>query len=133
MKDKINSIKNGNKIFKYFGIVKKEKIYINKKGYTNISVFASSCENFSVSLIESIAAGLPVLCVNLQPMNSVLGNRAFYYNHNSKKDFQKQLLNMLLNKKKIKEKISTYVSHTKKYLPKTIALKTYNFLRRMSE
>jgi len=133
MKDKINSIKNGDKNFKYFGLVKKEKIYKNKKGYSNISVFASSCENFSVSLIESMAVGLPILCVNLQPMKSVLGKGGFFYNHNSKKDFQKQLLNMLLNKKKINVKISTYATHIKKYLPETIALKTYIFLHRMSK
>lgn len=133
MKDKINSIKNGDKIFKYFGLVKKEKIYKNKKRYSNISVFASSCENFSVSLIESMAAGLPILCVDLQPMKSVLGKGGFFYNHNSKKNFQKQLLNMLLNKKKINEKISTYEAHIKKYLPETIAIKTYNFLYRMSK
>ena len=80
-----------------------------------------------------MAAGLPILCVNLQPMRSVLGKGGFFYNHNSKKNFQKQLLNMLLNKKKINEKISTYEVHIKKYLPETIALKTYIFLHRMSK
>ena len=78
MKDKIVSLKNGNENFKYLGLVKKDKIYKNKKGYNTISVFASSCENFSVSLIESMAVGLPILCVNLQPMKSVLGKSGFF-------------------------------------------------------
>jgi glycosyltransferase involved in cell wall biosynthesis len=132
MKYKIDSVKNSNQNFKYFGLVKKDKIYKNKKGYNTISLFASSCENFSVSLIESIVAGLPILCVNLQPMKSVLGSAGFFYNHNSKKSFQRQLLNLMLNRKEIKKKIYTSRSHIKKYLPEDIAFKTYKFLYKMS-
>ena len=132
MKYKIDSLKNGNQNFKYFGLVKKDKIYKNKKGYNTISVFASSCENFSVSLIESLAVGLPILCVNLQPMKSVLGRAGFFYNHNSKKSFQRQLLNIMLNRKLIKKKVLTSKSHIKKYLSEDIAFKTYKFLYKMS-
>ena len=132
MKDKIDSLKNGNKNFKYLGLVKKDKIYKNKKGYNTISVFASSCENFSVSLIESMAVGLPILCVNLQPMKSVLGKSGFFYNHNSKKSFQKELLRIMKNKKKITTKISGLMVHIKKYKPEVMAFKTYKFLYKMS-
>jgi glycosyltransferase involved in cell wall biosynthesis len=131
MKYKIDSLKNSSQNFKYFGLVKKDKIYKNKKGYNTISVFASSCENFSVSLIESLALGLPILCVNLQPMKSVLGRAGLFYNHNSKKSFQKQLLNLMLNKKVVKKKILTSRFHIKKYLPEDVAFKTYKFLYKM--
>ena len=117
---------------KYLGLVKKDKIYKNKKGYNTISVFASSCENFSVSLIESIAVGLPILCVNLQPMKSVLGKSGFFYNHNSKKSFQKELLSIMKNKKKILNKTSRSMVHKKKYKPEVMAFKTYKFLYKMS-
>ena len=132
MKDKIKSLKNGNQNFKYFGLVEKNKIYQNKKGYNTISVFASSCENFSVSLIESIAVGLPILCVNLQPMKSVLGKSGFFYNHNSKKFSKRIIKNYEKNKKKITTKISGLMVHIKKYKPEVMAFKTYKFLYKMS-
>jgi glycosyltransferase involved in cell wall biosynthesis len=132
MKDKIKSLKNVEKNFKYLGLVKKDKIYRNKKGYSTISVFASSCENFSVSLIESMSAGLPILCVNLQPMKSVLGKFGFFYIHNSKKSFQKELLNIMQNKKRTLNKISKLFIHAKKYKSEHMAIKTYKFLYDMS-
>ena len=79
-----------------------------------------------------MAVGLPILCVNLQPMKSVLGKFGFFYNHNSKKSFQKELLNIMKNKKKIMNKISSSLGNTNKYLPEVMASKTYKFLYKMS-
>ena len=78
-----------------------------------------------------MAVGLPILCVNLQPMKSVLGKSGFYYNHNSKKSFQKELLN-IMKKKKIMNKVSRSIVHRKKYMPEVMAFKTYKFLYKMS-
>ncbi|MDA7805950.1 glycosyltransferase [Candidatus Pelagibacter sp.] len=78
----------------------KKTVYSNKKGYNTIFLFASSCENFSVSLIEGMSKGFPILCVDLQPMKSVLGNTALFYKHNSYKDFNDQFLKILSSHKK---------------------------------
>ena len=132
MNEKISSIKNGKKYFKYMGLVKKENIYKEKKNCNTISLFASSCENFSVSLLESMTIGLPILCVNLQPMKSVLGNTGFFYKYNSKKSFQNQLINMFNKKNLLKQKITKSLERSKKYDQKIMALKTYKYLNKMS-
>src|SRR4029077_8612726 len=42
-------------------------------------VFASSCENLPISLIEAMAAGLPVACSARGPMPEVLGDAGVYF------------------------------------------------------
>lgn len=121
------------KNFKYFGLLPREKIYSYKKGYYTISLFSSSCENFSVSLLESMAVGLPILCVKLNPMSSVLGNSAFYYNYNSIESFQKKLLQIIDNKKLQKKKILSALKKSKKYKPNIMAIKTFKFLNDVSK
>lgn len=46
----------------------------------DIFVFASSCENMPNSLIEAMAAGLPIACSNRGPMPEVLGEAGIYFN-----------------------------------------------------
>ncbi len=133
MKNLIKKIPNGNLLFKYFGLFPRKKIYKYKKGFNTISLFASSCENFSVSLLESMAVGLPILCVDLQPMKSVLGNSGFFYKHESKKSFQTQLLKMIKSQNSFKKKTSISVAKAKIYNPTIMASKTYKFLNKISE
>ncbi len=45
----------------------------------DIFVFASACENMPVTLLEGMAAGLPVACSSRGPMPEVLGNAGMYF------------------------------------------------------
>lgn len=45
----------------------------------DLGVFASSCENMPIILMESMAAGLPVACSNRGPMPEVLGDAGLYF------------------------------------------------------
>ena len=132
MNYKISLLGKNKKNFRYFGLLPREKIYKYKKGFTTFSLFSSSCENFSVSLIESMAIGIPILCVNLQPMKSVLGNSAFYYKHNSKESFQSQVLNMINMNNSHSKKVKIALKKSKKYNTISMAIKTFNFLKAMS-
>jgi glycosyltransferase involved in cell wall biosynthesis len=46
----------------------------------NLGVFASSCENLPIILIETMASGLPIACSNKGPMPEVLGKAGEYFN-----------------------------------------------------
>ncbi len=46
----------------------------------NLGVFASSCENQPIILLETMAAGLPIACSNFGPMPEVLGGEGIYFN-----------------------------------------------------
>tara|TARA_B110000977_G_scaffold186713_1_gene252998 strand:- start:1878 stop:3068 length:1191 start_codon:yes stop_codon:yes gene_type:complete len=45
----------------------------------NIYIFASSCENLPVTLLEGMAAGLPIACSNRGPMPEVLQDGGIYF------------------------------------------------------
>jgi glycosyltransferase involved in cell wall biosynthesis len=47
---------------------------------SDISIFASSCENMPVTLIESMAAGLPIASSDRGPMPEVLQDGGIYFN-----------------------------------------------------
>lgn len=119
--------------FKYFGHKNAKFIYKERKLSDTIFLFASSCENFAVSLIEGMSRGYPILCVNLQPMRSVLGNSAFFYNLDSEKSFQNRLIK-ILSSKRIQNELSNKVfSRSKIYSDQTAANKTFNFLIKISK
>lgn len=49
-------------------------------GASDLCVFASSCENMPVTLLESMAVGLPIACSNRGPMPEVLEDGGVYFN-----------------------------------------------------
>ena len=46
----------------------------------DIFVFASSCENMPITLVEAMAAGIPIACSNRGPMPEVLSDGGVYFN-----------------------------------------------------
>ena len=130
---KLDSLGVNKVFFKYYGVKSKKVVYSNKKGYNTIFLFASSCENFSVSLIEGMSKGFPILCVDLQPMKSVLGNTALFYKHNSFKSFYNQFFKILSSHKKRMLISNKVYSRVKKYNGANVARKTFNFLQKVSE
>jgi glycosyltransferase involved in cell wall biosynthesis len=47
---------------------------------TDIFVFASSCETFGITLLEGMAAGLPIACSSRSSLPEVLGEGGLYFN-----------------------------------------------------
>jgi glycosyltransferase involved in cell wall biosynthesis len=46
----------------------------------DLFIFASSCENLPVTLLEAMATGLPIACSNRGPMPEVLQDGGVYFN-----------------------------------------------------
>lgn len=120
------------KNYKYFGIKRHNFIYANKNKKNIIFLFASSCENFSVSLIEGMSYGLPIICNNLQPMKSVLRNSALFFKYNNSESFIDKMFYLLSNFELRKKLSSKSYCNSKLYDHKTIALRTYKFLKHNS-
>ena len=63
---------------RYLGPVSHEQLarhYVEADGF----VFASSCENMPIILLEAMAAGLPIACSDRVPMPEVLGDAGVYF------------------------------------------------------
>jgi len=47
---------------------------------SDLGLFASSCENLPISLLVTMASGLPIVSSDLGPMPEILGDSAMYFN-----------------------------------------------------
>lgn len=62
----------------------------------DIFVFASSCENMPISLIEAMAVGLPIACSDRGPMPEVLGDAGNYFNPEDSVSIARAIEEMIL-------------------------------------
>ncbi|KUY16991.1 hypothetical protein BAZ12_19930 [Elizabethkingia miricola] len=91
--------KDENNIINVRGLVAYEElanIYKEADGF----VFASSCENMPIILIEAMTAGLPIASSNKGPMPEILGRDGFYFDPLNVDNIFNSLKEMLDNEKK---------------------------------
>lgn len=62
---------------------------------THIFLFASSCENMPNTLLEGMAAALPIACSNVGSMPEILKNGGLYFNPREEKSIYNALKNLL--------------------------------------
>jgi len=60
-----------------------------------IGIFASTCENMPNILLETMAAGLPILCSDRGPMPEVLGKAGVYFDPENPDSMCRQLIALL--------------------------------------
>ena len=58
----------------------------------DIFIFASSVESFGHTLVEAMAAGMPIICSDKRPMKDFLGNDAVLVNEKSIEDMAAKIL-----------------------------------------
>jgi len=63
----------------------------------DLCVFASSCENLPIILLEAMAAGLAIACSNRGPMPELLGNNALYFDPENKAQLEAVLYELIMN------------------------------------
>lgn len=78
LKQTLARIDPDSQFIRYLGSVAYERqrdLYLQ----ADMGVFASSCENLPIILLEGMAAGLPIACSNRGPMPEVLGEAGIYF------------------------------------------------------
>lgn len=97
----VDSSKFAGKNIKYHGLVKYDeihKLYFN----SDVSIFASSCENLPLVLLESMASGLPIACSESEPMPNILKSAGVYFDPLDVKSIYNCLL-LLINDTDLRE------------------------------
>ncbi len=61
----------------------------------DIFIFASSCENMPNTLVEAMAAGLPIACSDRGPMPEILGNAGVYFNPENPHSIAKSVASLI--------------------------------------
>ena len=67
--------------------------------HAEINLFASSCENGPIILLEAMSAGRPVLCSNVPPMPEFAGNAVLYFDPYNPKELAVLLASTLEDEK----------------------------------
>lgn len=81
---------SGGRWVNYHGAVPYETLH-QIYAQADIAVFASSCENLPIILLETMAAGLPVACSNRGAMPEVLGDSGLYFDPESPDEISQAL------------------------------------------
>ena len=61
----------------------------------DLGVFASTCENLPIILLEYMGSGVPLICSNFGPMPNTSKNSLLYFNPEQPADIEKQLKKMI--------------------------------------
>ncbi len=94
----------------------------------NLGVFASSCENLPIILLETMASGLPIACSNKGPMPEVLGNAGEYFNPERPAEIYHSIKKLIDNIHLRSERSQASFNMAKEYNWDICAFETFSFL-----
>lgn len=110
-----------------------KKVIIEKMRETDIFVFASSCENMPNTIIEGMAAGLPIACSDCGPMPEVLQDGGVYFNPRDTQSIKKAILSFIIDKNVAKRKSQRALLLSKKFSWERCTNETLKFLANILE
>lgn len=116
----------------YHGLIpyeKLDKIYKNADAF----IFASSCENMPIILIEAMTAGLPIACSNYGPMPEVLGKSGFYFDPLKTEEIYSTIKKLLISKEERQQYASEAYNKSINYAWKECSDKTFEYLSLISK
>ena len=90
----IKSIDPQHKFIKYIGAVPHQELP-NYLANADLFVFASSCETISLTLLEGMAAGLPIACSKHSSMHETLGKDSEYFEPENPEDIARAIYKLI--------------------------------------
>ena len=127
----INKFDPNNQWVKYYDAVPYLEIHNFYKD-ANLGVFASSCENLPIILIETMASGLPIACSNRGPMPEVLGNAGEFFNPERPTEIYNSIKNLIDCAQLRSEKSQVSFNKAQEYNWDLCASETFSYLENVS-
>lgn len=95
---------------------------------SDIFIFASSCENMPVTLLEAMAAGMPIACSERGPMPEVLEDGGIYFDPENSESIA-NAIEQIINDKELRRRISLRAREiASQYTWKRCADETFGFI-----
>lgn len=98
----------------------------------NIFIFASSCEAFGITMIEAMAAGLPIACSDLAGLPDVLKDAGEYFDPRDPHSIANALRKLIINKERRKKLGKKAYKYSLKYTWEESAQQTFAFIRQIA-
>ncbi|HBY67011.1 MAG TPA: hypothetical protein DEG69_04130 [Flavobacteriaceae bacterium] len=131
---KLNDVlkKDTNNIINYKGKIAYDDlgvVYKNADGF----IFASSCENMPIILVEAMTAGLPICSSDMGPMQEVLGDSAFYFDPLDVNKIYKAVKEMLDSKNIRMKNANKSYNKSINYTWQSCSDKTFEYLSQIAK
>lgn len=128
-----NEIINNNKLIskKNFTGEMTHKKVIHILNNSDIFIFASSSETFGISLLESMALGMPIICSNKSSLPEILKNGGLYFDPNIENQLSTQIERLIKKKGLRKDKAKKAYKLSLKYTWKSNVKKFYDITNKL--
>jgi glycosyltransferase involved in cell wall biosynthesis len=103
-------------------------VYLAK---ADIYLFASSCENMPIILLEIMASGLPIVCSSKEPMPEILGDAGIYFNPERPVEIAGALLTLINSSSLRSELAQASFTRSQEYSWERCANETFGFLNQV--
>ncbi|MDD2714769.1 MAG: glycosyltransferase family 1 protein [Candidatus Wallbacteria bacterium] len=120
-----------NTIIRYLGAVNYENLVECYKG-ADLFVFASTCENLPIILMEAMSAGLPIACSNHGPMPEVLGEAGTYFDPDNPSSIGTAIKNMVESPELRMKAAQAAYAKAQKFSWERCAAETFEFLAKVA-
>ncbi len=100
--------------------------------HAEVFVFASSCENMPNTLLEAMAAGLPIACARRGPMPEVLGDAGVYFDPDDPASLRAALRPLLADPERREALAAAALARALTYTWSRTAADTWGFVRRVA-
>lgn len=111
----------------YRGVIPYHELHSEYKD-ADLGVFASSCENLPIILIEKMASGLPIACSNKGPMPEILGSAGVYFDPENSYEIYESIKTLLMSKELRIQKSTECFSRAQEYSWDSCSFETFSFL-----
>jgi glycosyltransferase involved in cell wall biosynthesis len=129
---KIKSLDSESEWIFYHGAISYEKLHNYYKN-SDLGLFASSCENMPIILLEMMASGLPIACSNNGPMPEVLGNAGLYFSPEHPKDISNTLIKLIKSPSTRMKLAELSFEKSKKYSWERCGEETFSFISNVNK
>jgi glycosyltransferase involved in cell wall biosynthesis len=99
----------------------------------DVGIWASTCETFGLILLETMAAGLPVLSSDCGPAREILGDAGVYFKPEQPDNLCSELLEMLGSEERMRALARAAHERARAYSWEQCADETFGLLRRVTE
>ena len=94
----------------------------------HIFIFASSCETFGITLLEGMAAGLPIACSNRSSLSEILGQAGVYFDPEDSESIR-EAVELLIEDRDLRQKLGAQArSLAMEYSWRKCAAQTFDFI-----